>query len=81
MNLKLGHSLRLGLCAGNGNGNGVNERDLQKQYWVQHSADLSVEAMMLDSKAAHLDKEERPEVFSLPHHLSDPLFVLSLTMH
>lgn len=38
---------------------------MQKLYWVQHSADLSVEAMMLDSKAAHLDKEERPEVFSL----------------
>ncbi|KAL9330354.1 hypothetical protein ACSQ67_005357 [Phaseolus vulgaris] len=48
-----------------GNENGVNERDMQKLYWVQHSADLSVEAMMLDSKAAHLDKEERPEVFSL----------------
>ncbi|ESW32537.1 hypothetical protein PHAVU_002G330400 [Phaseolus vulgaris] len=48
-----------------GNENGVNERDMQKLYWVQHSADLSVEAMMLDSKAAHLDKEERPEVLSL----------------
>ncbi|KAL2342337.1 hypothetical protein Fmac_003622 [Flemingia macrophylla] len=49
-------------------GNSVNvmdERDIQKSYWVQHSADLSVEAMMLDSKAAHLDKEERPEVLSL----------------
>ncbi|TKY61072.1 Phosphoethanolamine N-methyltransferase [Spatholobus suberectus] len=46
-------------------GNGVNERDIQKSYWVQHSADLSVEAMMLDSKAADLDKEERPEVLSL----------------
>ncbi|CAJ1936602.1 unnamed protein product [Sphenostylis stenocarpa] len=45
--------------------NGVNERDIQKSYWVQHSADLSVEAMMLDSKAADLDKEERPEVLSL----------------
>ncbi|KAG2411176.1 Phosphomethylethanolamine N-methyltransferase [Vigna angularis] len=53
------------MAPGNGNGNGVNERDIQKSYWVQHSTDLSVEAMMLDSKAAHLDKEERPEVLSL----------------
>lgn len=45
-------------------GNGMDERDIQKSYWVQHSADLSVEAMMLDSKAADLDKEERPEVIS-----------------
>ncbi|XP_057472967.1 phosphomethylethanolamine N-methyltransferase [Actinidia eriantha] len=41
------------------------ERVLQKSYWIEHSADLSVEAMMLDSKAADLDKEERPEVLSL----------------
>jgi len=71
-------------CAGNGNGNGngncVNERDIQKSYWVQHSADLSVEAMMLDSKAAHLDKEERPEVFSLPLRLSYSLIVVSLVL-
>lgn len=38
------------------------EREIQKNYWKEHSADLSVEAMMLDSKAADLDKEERPEV-------------------
>ncbi|KAK2999648.1 hypothetical protein RJ639_023765, partial [Escallonia herrerae] len=38
------------------------ERELQKNYWVEHSADLTVEAMMLDSKASDLDKEERPEV-------------------
>ncbi|XP_027341970.1 phosphoethanolamine N-methyltransferase-like isoform X2 [Abrus precatorius] len=42
-----------------------DERSVQKSYWIQHSADLSVEAMMLDSKAADLDKEERPEVLSL----------------
>ncbi|KAJ9676819.1 hypothetical protein PVL29_022025 [Vitis rotundifolia] len=41
------------------------EREIQKNYWVEHSADLTVEAMMLDSKAADLDKEERPEVLSL----------------
>lgn len=38
------------------------EREIQKSYWVEHSTDLTVEAMMLDSKAADLDKEERPEV-------------------
>ncbi|XP_050216695.1 phosphomethylethanolamine N-methyltransferase isoform X3 [Mercurialis annua] len=32
---------------------------------MEHSADLTVEAMMLDSKASDLDKEERPEVLSL----------------
>ncbi|XP_065635089.1 phosphoethanolamine N-methyltransferase 1 [Quercus suber] len=41
------------------------EREVQKNYWIQHSADLTVEAMMLDSKASDLDKEERPEVLSL----------------
>ncbi|KAI9173933.1 hypothetical protein LWI28_009075 [Acer negundo] len=41
------------------------EREIQKKYWIVHSADLSVEAMMLDSKASDLDKEERPEVLSL----------------
>uniref|UniRef100_A0A5B6Z0V9 phosphoethanolamine N-methyltransferase n=1 Tax=Davidia involucrata TaxID=16924 RepID=A0A5B6Z0V9_DAVIN len=41
------------------------EREIQKNYWVEHSADLTVEAMMLDSKASELDKEERPEVLSL----------------
>ncbi|KAI5382486.1 phosphomethylethanolamine N-methyltransferase [Lathyrus oleraceus] len=44
---------------------GMDEREVQKSYWVQHCADLSVEAMMLDSKASDLDKEERPEVLSL----------------
>jgi phosphoethanolamine N-methyltransferase len=38
------------------------ERDIQKNYWIEHSADLTVEAMMLDSRASDLDKEERPEV-------------------
>ncbi|KAI9114028.1 hypothetical protein K1719_015279 [Acacia pycnantha] len=44
---------------------GLDERQVQKTYWIEHSADLSVEAMMLDSKASDLDKEERPEVLSL----------------
>lgn len=38
------------------------ERDVQKSYWMEHSAELTVEAMMLDSQASDLDKEERPEV-------------------
>lgn len=41
------------------------ERQIQKNYWVEHSVDLTVEAMMLDSMASDLDKEERPEVLSL----------------
>ncbi|KAJ0962646.1 hypothetical protein J5N97_027768 [Dioscorea zingiberensis] len=46
-------------------GTGGVERELQKNYWMEHSKDLTVEAMMLDSRAADLDKEERPEVLSL----------------
>ncbi|XP_021292334.1 phosphoethanolamine N-methyltransferase 1 [Herrania umbratica] len=51
------------------NGVAGDEREVQKSYWTEHSVDLTVEAMMLDSKAADLDKEERPEVLSLlpPH--------------
>ncbi|KAL0429554.1 UNVERIFIED_CONTAM: Phosphoethanolamine N-methyltransferase 1 [Sesamum radiatum] len=41
------------------------EREVQKSYWIEHSVDLTLEAMMLDSKASDLDKEERPEVLSL----------------
>ncbi|KAL8201946.1 hypothetical protein R6Q57_011093 [Mikania cordata] len=41
------------------------EREIQKNYWVEHSVDLTLEAMMLDSMASDLDKEERPEVLSL----------------
>ncbi|KAJ7975231.1 putative Phosphoethanolamine n-methyltransferase [Quillaja saponaria] len=44
---------------------GEQERQIQKTYWMEHSSDLTVEAMMLDSKASDLDKEERPEVLSL----------------
>lgn len=41
------------------------ERELQKSYWLEHFADFTGEAMMLDSKASDLDKEERPEVIAL----------------
>ncbi|KAJ3702390.1 hypothetical protein LUZ61_006095 [Rhynchospora tenuis] len=45
--------------------NGHEEREVQKSYWLEHSKELTVEAMMLDSRASDLDKEERPEVLSL----------------
>uniref|UniRef100_A0A1D1XZA7 phosphoethanolamine N-methyltransferase n=1 Tax=Anthurium amnicola TaxID=1678845 RepID=A0A1D1XZA7_9ARAE len=41
------------------------EREVQRSYWVEHSKDLTVNAMMLDSRASDLDREERPEVLSL----------------
>ena len=37
-------------------------RDAQKKYWAEHSSQATVEAMLLDSQAADIDKEERPEV-------------------
>ena len=40
----------------------VQERTLQKSYWTDHSLEASVEAMMLDSQAKMIDREERPEV-------------------
>ncbi|CAK7349592.1 unnamed protein product [Dovyalis caffra] len=43
----------------------VEERQIQKKYWLDNISDLSVNAMMLDSKASELDKEERPEILSL----------------
>lgn len=36
---------------------------------MEHSVDLTVEAMMLDSMASDLDKEERPEVKLQSMHL------------
>ncbi|CAN6336914.1 unnamed protein product [Urochloa humidicola] len=47
------------------NGIGEVERKVQKSYWEEHSKGLTVESMMLDSRAADLDKEERPEILSL----------------
>lgn len=41
------------------------ERTLQKSYWTDHSLEASVEAMMLDSQAKMIDREERPEVSQL----------------
>ncbi|CAK0779821.1 hypothetical protein CVIRNUC_004862 [Coccomyxa viridis] len=43
----------------------VQERTLQKSYWTDHSLEASVEAMMLDSQAKMIDREERPEVLAM----------------
>ena len=55
---------------------------MQKNFWIEHSADLTVEAMMLDSKASDLDKEERPEVIiialSLSHYMHFRPHILGL---
>jgi len=40
----------------------AEEREAQKAYWKEHSVQATVESMMLDSKAADIDKMERPEV-------------------
>lgn len=40
------------------------QRERQRDFWKEHSAVLSVEAMMLDSQASKLDQEERPEILS-----------------
>jgi hypothetical protein len=42
-----------------------DNRDAQKKYWAEHSSQATVEAMLLDSQAADIDKEERPEVNAL----------------
>jgi phosphoethanolamine N-methyltransferase len=39
-----------------------DERTAQKSYWKENAVDASVEAMMLDSNATIIDREERPEV-------------------
>lgn len=44
-------------CAGND-----AERAAMKSFWAEHSKTATVEEMMLDSKAATIDAEERPEV-------------------
>ena len=51
-----------GVCVGVAGGPEAEERKAQRSYWEEHSRDLTLEGMMLDSRAAELDKEERPEV-------------------
>lgn len=45
--------------------NGSAERAAQADYWKEHSATATVEAMMLDSQANLIDKQERPEVLGM----------------
>jgi hypothetical protein len=40
----------------------ATERDAMRAFWAEHSSKPTVEAMMLDSQAAQIDCEERPEV-------------------
>ncbi|XP_039812589.1 phosphoethanolamine N-methyltransferase 1-like [Panicum virgatum] len=54
----------MGVSASQG-GAEAEERKAQRSYWEEHSRDLTLEGMMLDSRAAELDKEERPEVLAL----------------
>ena len=42
------------------------EREAQKAYWAKHSEECTMEAMMLDSQAAIIDQQERPEVCVWP---------------
>jgi len=44
---------------------GTDERGAQRAYWKEHSAQATVESMMLDSQAKDIDRLERPEVLSL----------------
>ena len=44
----------------------VGHRATQKAYWTENSLEATVEAMMLDSQAASIDKLERPEVCQGP---------------
>lgn len=39
------------------------EREIQKSYWMEQTSELNLEAMMRDSAASDLDKEDRPEVY------------------
>ncbi|XP_077143573.1 uncharacterized protein LOC143806664 isoform X1 [Ranitomeya variabilis] len=52
-------------------------RQTMTQFWEEHSRDATVEEMMLDSSAALLSQEEKPEIISLLPCL-DGLNVLEL---
>ncbi|XP_031738143.1 phosphomethylethanolamine N-methyltransferase isoform X2 [Cucumis sativus] len=43
----------------------MEERERQKKYWIEHSSDLTMESMMVDSDSHELDSEETAEVISL----------------
>jgi len=42
----------------------AGERDTMRDYWQEHTKEVSVNAMMLDDNAAEIDKLERPEVMT-----------------
>jgi hypothetical protein len=48
-----------------------SERTVQAEYWKEHSISPTVEAMMLDSQAKLIDKQERPEVVT--HHFDNSI--------
>ncbi len=52
------------------------ERNAQRSYWTEHSVETTVEAMMLDSQAKIIDKEERPEVGLCPQELDRPYLLV-----
>ncbi|MBA0863717.1 hypothetical protein Goshw_024926 [Gossypium schwendimanii] len=43
----------------------TGEREVHKNYWMEHSIDLTEDGTILDSKDVDLDKEDRLEVLSL----------------
>jgi len=45
----------------------AKERESMRAFWAEHSSKPSVESMMLDSQAAEIDSEERPEVRGRGH--------------
>eukprot|EP00884_Botryococcus_braunii_P018713 jgi/Botrbrau1/5525/Bobra.0023s0012.1 len=52
-----------------------DERTAQKLYWKENAYDASVEAMMLDSNATIIDREERPEVMAMLGAIDDKTVV------
>jgi phosphoethanolamine N-methyltransferase len=41
-----------------------DEREVMKEFWMQHSHQASVEEMMLDSQAHIISKKDTPEILS-----------------
>jgi hypothetical protein len=44
----------------------------QKAYWTEHSAEPTLETMMLDTKAREIDAAERPEIMGAPRATANP---------
>ena len=57
----------------------MEERERQKKYWIEHSSDLTMESMMVDSDSHELDSEETAEVtHSLT--LTHAIFKINITL-